>query len=45
MSDEMTPAPKKKMVALGLALMAGPLGVHRFYLSTWATSARAWPSS
>jgi TM2 domain-containing membrane protein YozV len=29
MSD--APEPKKKMVALALATMAGPLGAHRFY--------------
>jgi TM2 domain-containing membrane protein YozV len=29
MSD--APEPKKKMVALALAAVAGPLGAHRFY--------------
>lgn len=28
----MSAEPKKKMVALALALMVGPLGAHRFYL-------------
>ncbi|NOY25125.1 MAG: TM2 domain-containing protein [Oligoflexia bacterium] len=37
MSDEVVPAPKQKMVALLLAFILGPLGVHRFYLGRTGT--------
>lgn len=32
MSDELSPAPRQRMIALMLALFLGPLGAHRFYL-------------